>query len=78
MQREQVQSLLGELRSSMPCGQKTKTKNRSNIVTHSIKTLKMVHIKKTKKNLKKKLRMRDKFLVLLEHISPGNQMPIFF
>ena len=27
-------------------GQKTKTKNRSSIVTNSIKTLKMVHIKK--------------------------------
>ena len=38
----------------------------------------MVHIKKKKKKLTKKLRMRDKFLVLLVHISPGNQMPIFF
>ena len=37
----------------MTCGQKAKTKNRSNIVTNSIKTLKMLHIKK-KKNLKKK------------------------
>ena len=39
---------LEELRS---LGQETKTENRSNIVTNSIKTLKMVHIKK--KNLKK-------------------------
>ena len=38
----------------MPHGQKTKTKNRNNIVTNSIKTLKMVHIKKKKKTLKKK------------------------
>ena len=37
-----VASPIGELR---PCGQKTKTQNRSNIVTNSIKTLKMVHIK---------------------------------
>ena len=40
----------GELRSHMPHSQKTHThknhKNRSDIVTHSIKTLKMVHIKK--------------------------------
>ena len=34
---------------------KPKTQNRSNIVTNSIKTLKMVHIKK--KNLKKKLKL---------------------
>ena len=30
----------------MPRGEKTKTQNRSNLVTDSIKTLKMVHIKK--------------------------------
>ena len=36
----------GGLRSHMPHSQKTKTQNRSNIVTNSIKTLKMVHIKK--------------------------------
>ena len=35
-----------ELRSHMPRGEKTKTQNRSNLVTDSIKTLKMVHIKK--------------------------------
>ena len=35
-----------ELRSHMPQGQKTKTQNRSNLVTDSVKTLKMVHIKK--------------------------------
>ena len=34
----------------MPCGQKTKSINRGNIVTNSIKTLKIVIIKK--KNLK--------------------------
>ena len=38
--------LAGELRSHMPPGQKTKTENRNSIVTNSIKTLKMVHIKK--------------------------------
>ena len=38
MQAVQVQSLLGELRSHMPRGHKTKTKDRSSIVTESIKT----------------------------------------
>ena len=33
----------------MPPGQKTKTYNRSNIVTNSIKTSEMVHIKEKKK-----------------------------
>jgi len=37
-----VRSLIGELRSHIPHGQETKTLNRSNIVTNSIKTLKMV------------------------------------
>ena len=37
-----------ELRSHMPWGQKTKTKNRSNFVKNSIKTLKMVQKKKNK------------------------------
>ena len=46
VQGVQVQSLVGELRSHMPQGQKTKTSNRSNIVTNPIKTLKMVHVKK--------------------------------
>ena len=46
IQEVQVPSLARELRSHMPRGQKTKTQNRSNIVTNSIKTLKMVHIKK--------------------------------
>ena len=45
--RVQVQSWVGELRSHMPC-QKTKTWIRSSIVTNSIKTLKMAHIKKKK------------------------------
>ena len=55
MQGVQVWSLVGELRSHMPRGQKTKTLNRSNIVTNSIKTLKMVPTSKKKKNLKRKL-----------------------
>ena len=37
---------LGKLGSLRPCSQKAKTWNRSSMVTHSIKTLKMVHIKK--------------------------------
>ena len=34
----QVPSLVGELGSYMPHGLKTKTENRSNIVTNSVKT----------------------------------------
>ena len=41
-----IQSLVGEVGSHMPHGQKTKTQNRSNIVTNSTKALKMVHAKK--------------------------------
>ena len=52
MQGVQVRPLVGELRSHMPRGQKIQNikKPRSNIVTNSIKTLKMVHIKKKNKN----------------------------
>ena len=49
MQGVQVWSLVGELGSYMPPGQKTKTWNKSNIVTNSIKDLKIVHIKWTTK-----------------------------
>ena len=44
--------MVRKLRSHMPHGQKTKTYNRSNIITNPIKTLKMVHVKK-KKGFKK-------------------------
>ena len=47
MQGVQVKSLLRELRFPHAWGPKTKTKNRNN-VTNSMKTLKMVHIKKKK------------------------------
>ena len=47
MQGVWIQSLLwGELRSHMFVAKKPKHKNRNNIVTNSIKTLKIVHIKK--------------------------------
>ena len=42
----QVQVLVRVLRAHMPGGQKNKTENRNSIVTNSIKTFKMVHIKK--------------------------------
>ena len=48
MQGVRVQPLVGELRSHIPYDPKTKMQNRSNIVTNSIKTLKMVHIKTNK------------------------------
>ena len=38
----------GELRSHMPYGQKTKAENRTSIIQLQLKTLKVVHIKKTK------------------------------
>ena len=41
-----VQPLVGKLRSHMACGQETKTQNRSNVVTNSIETFKMVHVKR--------------------------------
>ena len=40
--------LVWKLRVHMPCGQKTKTENRNNVVTNSVKTLKTVHIRKEK------------------------------
>ena len=46
MQGMQVRTLVEELRPHLPGGQKTKIENRSSSVTNSIKTLKMVHIKK--------------------------------
>lgn len=46
---------LGKQKSHMPCCQKTKTLNRSDIVTNSIKTLEMVHIKNKRKNTLKKV-----------------------
>ena len=49
-----IPSLVGELKSHLPCGQKIETLTRSSIVTNSIKTLKMVPTLKKKKNLKKK------------------------
>ena len=55
MQGVRVPSPVGELRSHTPCGQKTKTQNRSSIVTNSVKTLKMVHGKKNLKKKKQKL-----------------------
>ena len=48
MQALRVQSVVGELRSNMPHGPKpkhNKKKPSGNIVTNSIKTFKMVHIK---------------------------------
>ena len=40
-----VRSLVRYLRSHVPPGQKTKTEDRNNIVTNTIKTLKTAHIK---------------------------------
>ena len=39
-----------ELSSPIVCSQKTKTENRNNIITNSIKILKVDHIKKSLKN----------------------------
>ena len=52
MQGVWVRSLVGELRSHMPKGQKTKNiKSRSNIVTNAIKPLKMVQFKNKQTNM---------------------------
>ena len=49
MQEVGVQFLVGELRSCMPCSQETKVYNKSSVATNSVKTLKMVHVKKKKR-----------------------------
>ena len=51
-----IRSLVRELRSHIPQWQKSKTENRSTILVNSIKTLKMVHIRK--KNLKNIMPLR--------------------
>lgn len=48
-------SLVGKLSSHIPYGQKSRTENRKNIVTNSIKAVKMVHMKNKQK---KKLSIR--------------------
>ena len=48
-----VLSVVGELGSYMSPGQKTETQNRSNLVTNSVKTSKLVHIKLSLKKKKK-------------------------
>ena len=64
-----VQPLVGKLRSPMPLGQKTRTfSNRSDTATNSIKTLKMVHIKKDKSFKKKKKNGRWQTMVLMKTI----------
>jgi len=53
-----VQSLVGELRSHMSRGQNPQSmRNRSDRVTDSIKTLKMVHMKKIFKKIKTMIKM---------------------
>ena len=59
MQEVQVPSLAGELRFHRLRGQKNKIKNRSRIVVNSIKTLKIVHIKKSKNNTNKPTMLRE-------------------
>ena len=49
MEQVQALSLVREVRSHMPRGQKTKTYNRNSIVTNSIKIFYIVHIKKKRK-----------------------------
>lgn len=60
--------LVGERRSHMPCGQNTKTQNRSNTVTHSIKTSKLVHIKKFFKKKKGSAELRLQRRISLANI----------
>ena len=59
-----VQSLVRKLSSQVPCGQKTKTRNRSNIVTNSIEIFKVVHIKKKIFKQEKKKQFLYMYLVL--------------
>ena len=50
MQGVGVHSLVRELRPYMPYDQKTKHETDNNVLTNSLETLTMVHIKKKKKN----------------------------
>ena len=61
MQGEQVWSLVRPLGYHIPHGQGTKTQNRSNVVTNSTKTLRMVHIQKKKKLTRDLAKMSFKF-----------------
>ena len=60
-QEVRVQSLVEELRSNLPCCQKTKTYNRNNTVTNSIKTFQNWSRSKNK-NTKKPKRVLLRFL----------------
>lgn len=74
LQEVWVRSSLGKLRSLMLYGQETKNiNNRSNILTNSLKTSKMVHIQ-MKKTFKKTTTMR--FLVWL-HCLGSSQLHHF-
>ena len=66
MQGVQVRSLVGEFKipyASWPKNQNTKNP-RNNIVTYSVKTLKMIHIKKNEKKKKK----RNRTLLILQNV----------
>jgi len=54
VQGVRVQSLVRELRSFMPHDQGTKTWNGSSVVTNSIMTLKIIHLKK---------KLKDRFII---------------
>lgn len=64
MEQVQVLSPVGEERSHMTCGQKTKAYNRNISVTNAIKCFKIVHIKK--KILKEKKKKRMGYIALRE------------
>lgn len=52
--RQGADSIHGsETKSHMPCSQKPKTLNRSDIVTNAIKTLEMIHIRNKRKYFEK-------------------------
>ena len=72
-------SQVGEVGSHTPYSQKSRNiKNRSDIVTNSMKTLKMVHIKKKKKIFKKivsKDQSLSKKLFCCRHVSSPSPSP---
>ena len=69
MQRVRISSLVRKLRSHMPHGRprKRNINNRSSIVTNSIKTLKMVHIKRNLKNIRKKSPSNSEYFPFTAH-----------
>ena len=78
MQGVQVQFLIRELRCHMPCGQKKQNVKQKQYCKNSIEILKIVHIKKKKHLLKKKMpNTHTTAYTLLPDIKLGKNLKIY-